>query len=634
MRPTPLKKYGSLIILCVFASLFFIGLFHFDNKYQKNTIQAANGTLILSDETCREAPLRYLVNGWLYYPNELLTPEALQSANHYATVTSIGEHTHFLNPFDNTPYGCGTYQMTFDLPKRNDHYAIEIPEVFSAYTLYLNDEKIIQMGDPVTGQALIQNRLVTFEGGEPVTLTLAVSNYHHFYGGMVYPPAFGSMVAVNTARGIRLMGALFGCAITLIFALLSLYLGYRIKQMNAFLFSIICLAMGNLTATPIVHMLFALPVFPWYTLELGNIYLLIWLIIILQNRLCHVSALPAMVSNGLGGIFFCTALGYGTFSSHLTVSAMTTFSTAVCYYKMFFALYLLIISFHALYKEDTLCQKAIFATNLIASISLLFDRLLPNFEPIIGGWFIEWGIFFVVLAIGYSLWRNVIEGYSNSLIFDEERKQVTRQLAMQTEYNRQSSNAVEENRRLIHDIKHHLRTIEQLAANHGQVDICQYLAQIEAQVATAPSVSHPLYCRQPAVNALISCYAGMAQLQEADFQVRLDLSDTLPLSDIEWCTMLGNLLDNAVEACARQKQGERRILVAGAPHGNRYFLKVENTYDGQLIQHHQHLLSHKGPSPYHGIGLSSVQKIVDAYNGDLDIMPGENTFVVGISLPF
>ena len=57
------------------------------------------------------------------------------------------------------------------------------------------------------------------------------------------------------------------------------------------------------------------------------------------------------------------------------------------------------------------------------------------------------GQLFIAAAIGYSLWRDVIEGYGNSLIFQEERKQVIRQLSMQTEYSRRVSEAAAENRR-------------------------------------------------------------------------------------------------------------------------------------------------------------------------------------------
>ena len=52
--------------------------------------------------------------------------------------------------------------MTFFLPERKEAYALEIPEVFSAYNLYLDHDLILQMGEPAQGTPLVQNRMVTF----------------------------------------------------------------------------------------------------------------------------------------------------------------------------------------------------------------------------------------------------------------------------------------------------------------------------------------------------------------------------------------------------------------------------------------------------------------------------------------
>ena len=106
----------------------------------------------------------------------------------------------------------------------------------------------------------------------------------------------------------------------------------------------------------------------------------------------------------------------------------------------------------------------------------------------------------------------------------------------------------------------------------------------------------------------------------------------MPLTDVELCTVLGNLLDNAVEACSRQKQGVRRVFIAGETRGNMYFLKIENTYDGLALQEGKTFLSRKGTSDDHGIGLSSVRKIIEGHGGDLDLVPGEESFLVGITI--
>ena len=81
------------------------------------------------------------------------------------------------------------------------------------------------------------------------------------------------MLAVNTSRGIRFAFCLFSCTVTFVCALLSFYFSRRMKQKNTFLFGLICLAMCGLSSYPVLHMLAAVPVFPWYTIELFCIYL-------------------------------------------------------------------------------------------------------------------------------------------------------------------------------------------------------------------------------------------------------------------------------------------------------------------------------------------------------------------------
>ena len=112
--------------------------------------------------------------------------------------------------------------------------------------------------------------------------------------------------------------------------------------------------------------------------------------------------------------------------------------------------------------------------------------------------------------------------------------------------------------------------------------------------------------------------------------MRLDLPDQMPLTDVELCTVLKSF--DTLRACSRQNQGVRRVFIAGETRGNMYFLKIENTYDGLALQEGKTFLSRKGTSDDHGIGLSSVRKIIESHGGDLDLVPGEESFLVGITI--
>ena len=107
MVSSAVKKYAALCMVCLCSSLFFLGLYQFNNKYSQNTIQAANGILALSEEELQKSPVRFLVSGWTFYPDALLTPEEIKDESHYMRYLSIGEQTNFSSPANPSPYGCG-----------------------------------------------------------------------------------------------------------------------------------------------------------------------------------------------------------------------------------------------------------------------------------------------------------------------------------------------------------------------------------------------------------------------------------------------------------------------------------------------------------------------------------------------
>mgnify|MGYP000473622720 CR=1 FL=1 len=83
MVSSAVKKYAALCMVCLCSSLFFLGLYQFNNKYSQNTIQAANGILALSEEELQKSPMRFLVSGWAFYPDAPLTPEEIRDESHY-----------------------------------------------------------------------------------------------------------------------------------------------------------------------------------------------------------------------------------------------------------------------------------------------------------------------------------------------------------------------------------------------------------------------------------------------------------------------------------------------------------------------------------------------------------------------
>ena len=91
--------------------------------------------------------------------------------------------------------------------------------------------------------------------------------------------------------------------------------------------------------------------------------------------------------------------------------------------------------------------------------------------------------------------------------------------------------------------------------------------------------------------------------------------------------VLGNLIDNAIEACETQE--EKRIEVIIKEMKNLLIIKVINTFQNDLPFN---MSTTKSNSIFHGIGIKNIQGIVEKYNGSYEIDKKDGDVIVTVML--
>ena len=116
------------------------------------------------------------------------------------------------------------------------------------------------------------------------------------------------------------------------------------------------------------------------------------------------------------------------------------------------------------------------------------------------------------------------------------------------------------------------------------------------------------------------------------FEVKLQFPEKLNFPIVELCGLVGNLLENAVEACQRQKDSNNRsIFVAGRLLNDQLTFVVDNTFDGKLRTSGKRYLSSKRTG--FGLGLASVQETVTRHGGVINLYSDSKGFHAEVSLP-
>lgn len=143
--------------------------------------------------------------------------------------------------------------------------------------------------------------------------------------------------------------------------------------------------------------------------------------------------------------------------------------------------------------------------------------------------------------------------------------------------------------------------------------------------------ARPTLCANAAVDALAGHYDYEARRQGIQIEWKLELPKLLSLPEADLCTILGNLLENALHASQKLPPEERQIKVLARMLSPAMMgLMVENRYDGVLKK--QGGVLHSTKHDGQGIGLVSVETAVHRYHGNLTVETGGNVFRANVLL--
>ena len=161
-----------------------------------------------------------------------------------------------------------------------------------------------------------------------------------------------------------------------------------------------------------------------------------------------------------------------------------------------------------------------------------------------------------------------------------------------------------------HDYHNHIQTL--LALSGDEARTRDYLHMLNDDLTTVDSL---VKTGNVLIDAILNSKLSLIQSKKIAVNARAVVPPELRLSEIDLCAIIGNLLDNAMEACLKQPEGADRFIrvYIGVLKGHLY-LSVSNSTGGVVIKSGKTYLSTKNPEK-HGFGLLRVNQIADKYGG-------------------
>lgn len=179
---------------------------------------------------------------------------------------------------------------------------------------------------------------------------------------------------------------------------------------------------------------------------------------------------------------------------------------------------------------------------------------------------------------------------------------------------RQKQASDEQIKILSHDLKHSLIAWRRLAVENQDQAALSSIGEYEAQLAASALVD----AGNESANAIINQKALEARQQKIDFVVDGFIHQDLTMEKLDFCALLGNLLDNALEAAVQVEDiNLRRVKLSIKRQGNLLLLTVENGYLVEPVQENGLFLTRKEDKALHAIGQVSIRRVTEKYCGTL-----------------
>lgn len=200
-------------------------------------------------------------------------------------------------------------------------------------------------------------------------------------------------------------------------------------------------------------------------------------------------------------------------------------------------------------------------------------------------------------------------------------------LAQKKQYNTLAAH-MDETRKARHDLRQHLAVVQSYLDQDDKIGLTKYIKSYQNSL---PFDIIEYFCANDVVNAIVNYYATQARNIGINFTANVMYPNNCLVSDIDITVLLGNLLENAVEACKRELSDQTFIKLRMKQRGQAtLFILIDNTCRTPISFEKGTPLSSKREGM--GIGILSIRDIATRYNGTVQFEQQKDVFYASVRL--
>lgn len=205
-------------------------------------------------------------------------------------------------------------------------------------------------------------------------------------------------------------------------------------------------------------------------------------------------------------------------------------------------------------------------------------------------------------------------------------------LKQQNEYVRISYEAYEDQWSNLSKLRHDLKNscvLEMDYLEKGRYDLL--MAHYQKQVGAVKNREKFIYTGNIGIDSIVNFKLNTAKRMHIAVEKTIQITGQVSIDHIDLNILIGNLMDNAMEAAKGMDSGKRKISLVIRTDKTAFFMEINNGFKGERARNEEgDFLTNKREKKYHGIGLKSVKGIVKKYDGQMTIYAQKSEFCIKV----
>ena len=239
--------------------------------------------------------------------------------------------------------------------------------------------------------------------------------------------------------------------------------------------------------------------------------------------------------------------------------------------------------------------------------------------------------FMLTAIVGDILIFYIFDRYLKSIKKLNQQEVLIAKMELEEKHYDQIEAVNQEHAGFLHDIRHYMRIIGEMASERKNGEILNILSELQVRISDAET---EMYSPNILLNTILNEKKKVAIEKNIAFKITIEPEFSIDyIKNIDLIVIMGNLLDNAIEAAEKCPNGFVRMYLFTQNIAHFSVVKIVNNYWGDIKTEEGTIVSSKKDKSKHGFGIKNVSATVEKYGGYLQSIYKENTFTSIVILP-